>query len=170
MARLAHRRISNDGQTTAWLAKSVGKYPPAKPGALDLEPEPGGLFCLARLPPGTSPYKAFTVSFSVANGAEASPEAFDAPLPPRYLVFGERKVWCHIPKLDSSAPHFIQSRTLARCARAIAATDEPTKREILTNVRNLWMALEGGRHTGRGRTRPERRFSPIAQVRGMPEG
>ena len=29
----------------------------------------------------------------------------------------------------------------ADCARAIAATSEPTKREILTNVRNLWMAL-----------------------------
>jgi hypothetical protein len=29
----------------------------------------------------------------------------------------------------------------ADCARAIAATNEPTKREILTNVRNLWMAL-----------------------------
>jgi hypothetical protein len=29
----------------------------------------------------------------------------------------------------------------ADCARAIAATKEPTKREILTNVRNLWMAL-----------------------------
>jgi hypothetical protein len=29
----------------------------------------------------------------------------------------------------------------ADCARAVAATDEPTKREILTNIRNLWMGL-----------------------------
>jgi hypothetical protein len=29
----------------------------------------------------------------------------------------------------------------ADCARAIAATNEPTKRRILTNVRNLWIAL-----------------------------
>jgi len=29
----------------------------------------------------------------------------------------------------------------ADCARAIAATDEPTKREILTIVRDMWMAL-----------------------------
>jgi hypothetical protein len=29
----------------------------------------------------------------------------------------------------------------ADCARALAATDEPTKREILTNIGNLWIAL-----------------------------
>ena len=29
----------------------------------------------------------------------------------------------------------------ADCVRALAATNEPTKREILTNVRNLWMGL-----------------------------
>ena len=29
----------------------------------------------------------------------------------------------------------------ADCTRAVAATDEPTKREILTNIRNLWMGL-----------------------------
>jgi hypothetical protein len=29
----------------------------------------------------------------------------------------------------------------ADCARAIAATTEPTKRGKLTNIRNLWMGL-----------------------------
>ena len=29
----------------------------------------------------------------------------------------------------------------ADCVRAVAATDEPTKREILTDIRNLWMGL-----------------------------
>ena len=29
----------------------------------------------------------------------------------------------------------------AECARAIAATNEPMRREILTNIRNLWIAL-----------------------------
>jgi hypothetical protein len=38
---------------------------------------------------------------------------------------------CHVEPWEKAAD----------CARAIAATNEPTKREILTNVRNLWMAL-----------------------------
>jgi hypothetical protein len=29
----------------------------------------------------------------------------------------------------------------ADCARALAATDEPTKREMLTNIGNLWITL-----------------------------
>src|SRR6266699_3725925 len=65
-----------------------------------------------RLPPGTSPYKALTVSPGVARGSHAQPEAFDALLPPRYLALGDEKVYGHVPKLDSSATCFVQSRTL----------------------------------------------------------
>src|SRR5712692_5517504 len=50
---------------------------------------------------------------SVANGAEASPEVFDSSLPPRCVASEDRMFCVHIPKLDSSAPCFIQSRTLA---------------------------------------------------------
>jgi hypothetical protein len=61
----------------------------------------------SRLPPGT-------VSSRVANRVDPPPDAFDAPLPPRHLAFEESEVFAHTPKLDSSTPHFIQSRTLER--------------------------------------------------------
>src|ERR1700676_1801696 len=66
----------------------------------------------SRLPAGTSPYKALTVSPGVARGSHAQPEAFDALLPPRYLALGDERVYGHVPKLDSSATCFVQSRTL----------------------------------------------------------
>jgi hypothetical protein len=33
----------------------------------------------------------------------------------------------------------------ADCVRAVAATNEPAKREILTNIGNLWIALANER-------------------------
>src|ERR1700730_11208945 len=90
MARLAHRRIPNDGQITALVAHLFSG--PHCGHALQGEHPP---------------------SSSVANGAEASPEAFDSRLPPRDVASEDGMFCPHIPKLDSSAPCFIQSRTLA---------------------------------------------------------
>src|ERR1700676_3071645 len=51
-------------------------------------------------------------SHPASQGSHAQPEAFDALLPPRYLALGDEKVYGHVPKLDSSATCFVQSRTL----------------------------------------------------------
>src|ERR1700730_17437404 len=91
MARLAHRRIPNDGQITALVAHLFSG--PHCGHALQGEHPP---------------------SSSVANGAEASPEAFDSRLPPRDVASEDGMFCPHIPKLDSSAPCFIQSRTLVQ--------------------------------------------------------
>src|ERR1700730_13447113 len=93
MARLAHRRIPNDGQITALVAHLFSG--PHCGHALQGEHPP---------------------SSSVANGAEASPEAFDSRLPPRDVASEDGMFCPHIPKLDSSAPCFIQSRTLVLTA------------------------------------------------------
>src|SRR3984893_9168514 len=89
MARLAHRRIPNDGQITALVAHLFSG--PHCGHALQGEHPP---------------------SSSVANGAEASPEAVDSRLPPREVASEDGMFCPHIPKLDSSAPCFIQSRIL----------------------------------------------------------
>src|SRR3984893_3421327 len=97
MARLAHRRIPNDGQITALVAHLFSG--PHCGHALQGEHPP---------------------SSSVANGAEASPEAFDSILPPRDVASEDGMFCPHIPKLDSSAPCFIQSRTLVYCLGGIS--------------------------------------------------
>src|SRR5258705_10559578 len=88
MARLPHRRIPYDGQTTAWFAtSSLGSLRGHRP---------------TRHSPSdpASPRKA-------CQGVRSA-------MPPRYLAFEEVKVCLQIPKLDPSAPHFIRSRTLDR--------------------------------------------------------
>src|SRR3979411_1613492 len=94
MAWLAHRRDTYDGQTTAWLAKSVL-------GSLR----------------GHRPTKHSPSDRASQTRVEPPPEAFDARLPPRYLAFEGMKVFVRVQKLDSSTPHFAQSRTLAVCQR-----------------------------------------------------
>src|ERR1700730_5722703 len=98
MARLAHRRIPNDGQITALVAHLFSG--PHCGHALQGEHPP---------------------SSSVANGAEASPEAFDSRLPPRDVASEDGMFCPHIPKLDSSAPCFIQSRTLVQHANGFTS-------------------------------------------------
>src|SRR5258705_2473967 len=86
MARLPHRRIPYDGQTTAWFAtSSLGSLRGHRP---------------TRHSPSdpASPRRA-------CQGVRSA-------MPPRYLAFEEVKVCLQIPKLDPSAPHFIRSRTL----------------------------------------------------------
>src|SRR6267142_5400042 len=86
MARLPHRRIPYDGQTTAWFAtSSLGSLRGHRP---------------TRHSPSdpASPRRA-------CQGVRSA-------MPPRYLAFEEVKVCLQIPKLDLSAPHFIRSRTL----------------------------------------------------------
>src|SRR6516225_3557369 len=61
--------------------------------------------------------KALTVPYSADNRTETSPEASSAPLPARDVAYeGSRDLFCH-HKLDSSAPYFVQSRTLAPAER-----------------------------------------------------
>src|SRR5258705_12797582 len=87
MARLPHRRIPYDGQTTAWFAtSSLGSLRGHRP---------------TRHSPSdpASPRRA-------CQGVRSA-------MPPRYLAFEEVKVCLQIPKLDPSAPHFIRSTTLA---------------------------------------------------------
>src|SRR5258705_10272934 len=86
MARLPHRRIPYDGQTTAWFAtSSLGSLRGHRP---------------TRHSPSdpASPRRA-------CQGVRSA-------MPPRYLAFEEVKVCLQIPKLDPSAPHFIRSRAL----------------------------------------------------------
>src|ERR1700730_18123386 len=106
MARLAHRRIPNDGQITALVAHLFSG--PHCGHALQGEHPP---------------------SSSVANGAEASPEAFDSRLPPRDVASEDGMFCPHIPKLDSSAPCFIQSRTLG--PRRAAASKASGRRKYI---------------------------------------
>src|SRR6267142_3998591 len=95
MARLPHRRIPYDGQTTAWFAtSSLGSLRGHRP---------------TRHSPSdpASPRRA-------CQGVRSA-------MPPRYLAFEEVKVCLQIPKLDPSAPHFIRSRTLARLRLSLFA-------------------------------------------------
>src|SRR5258705_8540506 len=108
MARLPHRRIPYDGQTTAWFAtSSLGSLRGHRP---------------TRHSPSdpASPRRA-------CQGVRSA-------MPPRYLAFEEVRVCLQIPKLDPSAPHFIRSRTLvhllkhrsdARIVRPSRPTDAP---------------------------------------------
>src|SRR5262249_53310048 len=87
MARLPHRRIPYD-KTTAWFAtSSLDSF-----GDTALQ----GTHRLIQRRHG-----------ELAKGVRSA-------MPPRYLAFEEVDVRLQIPKLDPSAPNFIQSRTLVR--------------------------------------------------------
>src|SRR5882762_1920767 len=69
---------------------------------------------VSRLPHGTSPYKAHTVSPSVATRVTSCPKRLMHHCLHDYVVFEKGVVCTRVTKLDSSASCFTRSRTLAR--------------------------------------------------------